>query len=207
MISPSLVEARDMLLSELKERYYGTSRVDVASTFALRSLARVPAGTPFKEFKPGLFTSYARSYIVPLVVGIILVSLFTLGQVVYWMIIIGVLMIVTSLIADNRRGHRLHIDDKGITIEGSTYWWSDVAETAILTGTVHVNTREQRDITYLILVFRQGGYRKLDLGKYHAFWGLNAELSRYIEYFKASATGPPASTGASASTRPSAPNG
>lgn len=183
-LSPDLVEARDLLLSALMEKHYGLVRVDVSPTAALRGLARVRPGTASKEFKHGLFVSYARSYIVPLAVAFILVGILTLGQFVYWMIIIGVLMIVTSLIADDRRGHRIHIDDKNLTIEGSTFAWSDVAETAILTATIRADSRSPDDIYYLLVVLRQGGYRQFDLGKYHAFWGLRTELSRYIEYFK-----------------------
>lgn len=173
-----------MLLSTLMEEHHGLVKVDVSPTAALRGLARVRPGTASKEFKHGLFVSYARSYIVPLAVAFILVGILTLGQFVYWMIIIGVLMIVTSLIADDRRGHRIHIDDKNLTVEGSTFAWSDVADTAIITATIRADSRSPDDKYYLLVVLRQGGYREFDLGKYRAFWGLRTELSRYIEYFK-----------------------
>lgn len=189
-LSPEMVEARALLLSDLMEKHYGLVRVDVSPTAALRGLARVRPGTASKEFKHGLFMSYARSYIVPLAVALILVSILTLGQFVYWMIIIGVLMIVTSLIADNRRGHCIHIDDKNLTVEGSAFAWNDIAGTAILTATLRADSRSPDDIYYLLVVFRQGGYRQFDLGKYHAFWGLRTELARYIEFFKATASAP-----------------
>ena len=186
---PALEEARDILMNRLTREFTGTIRVDVASTATRRSRTQLRPGIPSKEFKPRLFTGHARSYVVPFAVAILLFAIIPTSQVIYWLVIVGVLMLVTSLISDNRDGHRIHLDQRGITIGGATYVWDALSDTVILTGIVNPGARNAHVFENLVLVFKQGGYRLLDLERYTAFGGIAPELSRYIEYFKPSASG------------------
>jgi hypothetical protein len=188
-LSPELTEARDMLLMKLMGKYVGTTTVTVATTYNLRGRAKVRPGLSYKEFKPLFFPASGRYFIAPVAFALILFAVVPkAGQFWYGLLILGVLMLVAALISDERKGHRIHIDDKGIGIEGTFYPWVDLSETAILTGFNDTNPKNPHMQEYLVIVFAKGGRKEFSIEKYHAFWGITSELSRYIEYFKTPAS-------------------
>lgn len=138
-----------------------------------------------KEFRPSLFRKIL--IVVPILCFLaLLYSMLSLHPPSQPSILAGFAMILFLMaflvyegFLNKKKNYIIHLDNEGIRIDDAMYRWTDIRETAILQLGFG---RGERD--YLVLLFKDGSYKKFRTDNFLTLWGFRAALSAYIEYFK-----------------------
>ena len=87
--------------------------------------------------------------------------------------------VIRRLFYKNKPGLNIYIDFEGIQADDELYKWEEIEETAVISYPGNGGS-----VNFLIILLRDGNFRKIKLVNYFAMDGIAKSISKYIEYYK-----------------------